>query len=427
MNRAERRKRKVRYISVFSGIEAATVAWEPLGWEPVAFCEIDAFPSAVLAHRFPNVPNLGDITKVDWRKYRGEIDIIVGGSPCQSFSVAGKREGLAGESGLMFEYIRAVQEIMPRYFIWENVPGALSSEKGAAFGQLLREMDALGYGLAWRILDAQFFNVAQRRERVFLVGCLGDPERAAEILFEQESLCWDYPSSREKRKSLAAAVERGVGSGCDCLTPWDCQSKRIYTKDAAWPSLYAGDGGRNQAVAYTLKIRGGCDGGGKGALVQDDMSATLSTSNAQTLFQPVMTQYGCEIAGTLMARHDSSPCTDRGQNVICIADDNAKAATDENMCGSLKVGGSAPIVTSDYIVRRLTPVECERLQGFPDGWTNIEWKGKNAPDGLRYKALGNSMAVPVMRWIGQRIDMADTLVRGTRFCTYEEEEGNDAD
>ena len=204
----------MKYISLFSGIEAASVAWEPLGWEPVAFCEIDAFPSAVLAHRFPEVPNIGDITKVDWREYHGSIDVVVGGSPCQSFSIAGKREGLAGESGLMFEYIRAVREIMPRYFVWENVPGALSCEKGAAFRQLLSEMDALGYGLAWRVLDAQFFGVAQRRRRVFLVGCLGDAERAAEILFEPESLSWDSPSSREKRKELAADAERGVGGSC---------------------------------------------------------------------------------------------------------------------------------------------------------------------------------------------------------------------
>lgn len=262
----------MKYISLFSGIEAATVAWEPLGWEPVAFCEIDEFPSAVLAYRFPNVPNLGDITKVDWSGYRGEVDLVVGGSPCQSFSIAGNREGLKGESCLMFEYIRAVREVMPRYFIWENVPGALSSEKGSAFGQLLREMDALGYGLAWRVLDAQFFGVAQRRERVFLVGCLGKAERAAEILFEQESLCWDSPSSREKRKELAADAERGVGGSC-----------------------------------FTLKIRSGCEGGGKGPLVQEDMSATLATHQDQTLFVPyTASSFGnyIEGIGTLRAAGD---------------------------------------------------------------------------------------------------------------------------
>ena len=230
----------MRYISLFSGIEAATVAWEPFGWEPVAFCEIDEFPSAVLEYRFPNVPNLGDITKVDWSDYVGSVDVIVGGSPCQSFSVAGKREGLRGESGLMFEYIRAVREVRPRWFIWENVPGALSSEKGAAFRQLLAEMDDLGYGLAWRVLDAQFFGVAQRRRRVFLVGSLGS-QRAAEVLFEPESLRWDHPSSREKRKELTrAASDCAQEGGGGCLTPWDIQSARVYSPDGVWPTLYAG-------------------------------------------------------------------------------------------------------------------------------------------------------------------------------------------
>ncbi len=174
---------KLKYISLFSGIEAASVAWGPLGWEPIAFSEIEPFPCALLDQRFPQVPNLGDITKIDWSSYSGKADVIVGGSPCQSFSIAGNREGLKGESGLMFEYIRAVREVLPRYFVWENVPGALSSEGGAAFAQLLREMDVIGYGLAWRVLDAQFFGVAQRRRRVFLVGCLGNAGRAAQILF----------------------------------------------------------------------------------------------------------------------------------------------------------------------------------------------------------------------------------------------------
>ena len=392
----------MKYISLFSGIEAATVAWEPLGWEAVAFSEIDPFPSAVLAQRFPNVPNLGDITKVDWSEYRGAVDVVVGGSPCQSFSIAGNREGLKGESGLMFEYIRAVREIMPRYFVWENVPGALSCEKGAAFGQLLSEMDDLGYGLAWRVLDAQFFGVAQRRRRVFLVGCLGDAERAAEILFEPESLSWDSPSSREKRKELAADAERGVGSsGGNCLTPWDCQSKRIYSPDGVWPTLYAAEkgAGRNQSVfyqqgsvgsyclqgnmigrtdengsqgdgtnedgeaqytlsathshavayciqgdiargahmgqngkgwsdtgecytlntmdvhaaAYTLKIRGGCDGGGKGPLIQEDVSATLATNQDQTLFQPANVLCLNDQVGSVMTVQEEIAPTLRAQ------------------------------------------------------------------------------------------------------------------
>ena len=166
----------VRYVSLFSGIEAATVAWEPLGWEPMAFAEIEPFPCAVLQERWPHVPNLGDVRAVDWKEFEeenGAVDVVVGGSPCQSFSIAGGREGLDGESRLMYEYIRAVQDIRPRWFLWENVPGVFSTDAGRAFGILLDAMAELGYGLAWRVLDAQFFGVAQRRRRVFLVGHLG--------------------------------------------------------------------------------------------------------------------------------------------------------------------------------------------------------------------------------------------------------------
>lgn len=356
----------MKYVSLFSGIEAASVAWDGLGWEPLCFAELDEFPSAVLAERFPDVPNVGDVTKVNWKRFKGKCDLVVGGSPCQSFSVAGKREGLHGESGLMFEYIRAVREIRPRWFLWENVPGALSSEGGEAFRQLLSEMDKLGYGLAWRVLDAQFFGVAQRRRRVFFVGHLGACP-PVEVLFEPESLRGDYPSSREKRQELAAATGRCASSAgfkysnwlasTGCLNPEDPQSKRIFTPDSCGPTL--------------------CSGTGKGMNIQP--------------------------------------------SVLCMADDNAKAAIDENMCGSLKVGGAAPMVmqhrrsvtdvmTGKMVVRRLTPNECELLQGFPDDWTKIGYKGKSAdecPDGPRYKAIGNSMAVPVMKWIGERIELSD--------------------
>lgn len=169
--------RRVRYVSLFSGVEAATLAWEPLGWEPMAFCEVDPFPCAVLAHRYPDVPNLGDVKEVDWREFadsNGRPDVVVGGSPCQSFSIAGDRTGLEGASGLMWEYVRAVQELRPRCLVWENVPGALSSTHGEDFRCLLSSLDDLGYGLAWRVLDAQFFGVAQRRRRLFVVGFPGD-------------------------------------------------------------------------------------------------------------------------------------------------------------------------------------------------------------------------------------------------------------
>ena len=263
----------MRYISVFSGIEAASVALDGLGWEPVCFCEIDPFPSAVLARRFPDVPNLGDITKVDWKEViaeHGPVDVVVGGSPCQSFSIAGGRESLAGESALCFEYWRAVRDIRPRWFLWENVPGVFSTRDNA-FGQFLGKMEELGYGMAWRTLDAQFFGVAQRRRRVFLVGCLGEGGAPAAVLFERESVSGNTQSSREKRQELARAVEerarsggfkfhQGAGAGGvgyeteqsptltadyhkpECLTPWDVQSKRIIGEDGVSPTLQSGAG-----------------------------------------------------------------------------------------------------------------------------------------------------------------------------------------
>lgn len=444
----------MRYVSVFSGIEAASVAFYDLGWEPMAFSEVDEFPCAVLAHRFPHVPNLGDIRKVDWKPYRGRVDLVVGGSPCQSFSIAGKREGLQGESGLMFEFIRCVREVRPRWFLWENVPGALSSERGAAFGQLLHELaDGGGYGCAWRVLDAQFFGVAQRRRRLFLVGRSGDGFReACQVLFEPDCVPGNSASSRAKRAELAARAGRGAQSagfgdpaatsggigyqpeqaqtlkagsnkastGCvisiaanqrgevrldggdgqtmgaipatrsgkrfqGVLTPWDVQSKRVYSQDACGPTLPSGtsegvniqpsvlcmaSGQANAEVGedvgttlsarqykdppITAVTRCGCEGGGKGALTSEDVSLTLSTRNEQSLFAP------------------------QGE--------------------------------PRYVVRRLTPVECERLQGFPDGWTQVPYRGRAAgecPDGPRYKAIGNSMAVPVMRWIGKRMQEVD--------------------
>ena len=365
----------MRYISVFSGIEAASVAWEPLGWEPVAFSEVDDFPSAVLEERFPDVPNLGDITKVDWSEYRGAVDLVVGGSPCQSFSIAGDRTGLDGASGLMWEYVRCVREIRPRWFVWENVPGALSSAKGEDFACLLRSMDELGYGLAWRVLDAQFFGVAQRRRRVFLVGSLGD-RRAADVLFEPESLRWDSPSSRAKREALATGAKRCAGFGYKVSQG----AGSIGFDYEVSPTLLACRNDASVLTAKTMQVRCGKPGGGKGALIQDDVSATLSTSNTQTLFQS-----------------------------ICMMGDHGKDAVDVGVAGTLTAHDAkgAPSVAIGYTVRRLTPTECERLQGFPDGWTDVTFRGNKAPDGRRYKAIGNSMAVPVMRWIGERIEMVE--------------------
>lgn len=398
----------MRYISLFSGIEAATVAWEPLGWEPVCFAELDPFPCAVLEHRYPDVPNVGDVTKVNWKKFKGKCDVVVGGSPCQSFSVAGKREGLSGESGLMFEYIRAVREVRPRWFLWENVPGALSSEGGEAFRQLLSEMDKLGYGLAWRILDAQFFGVAQRRRRVFLVGRLGACPPIG-VLIEPESMRGDLESSAKKRESLAEEAGRsprsagfkyhqGAGAGGVGAEP---EQSPTLTADWHNPAVYP----INEQIATRDKKlgRGTALGVGKAG---DPAFAIMANhphmvGDCRDLPQPITT-------ADLNANSSAAVAVDP---VICMADDNAKAAIDEDMCGSLKVGGSAPsIAQGRMVVRRLTPMECERLQGFQDDWTKVPYRGKPAeecPDGPRYKAIGNSFAVPVVRWIGERIAMAD--------------------
>lgn len=830
----------MKYVSIFSGIEAATVAWQPLGWEPLAFSEIDPFPSTVLQHHYPDIPNLGDITKIDWNPYKGQADLVVGGSPCfpagtliltsehlkpieeikvgdmvlthrnrwrrvtatgskiadtivlrgngvpslectpnhpfyartrvhresgygyeykqewipatdmvgrqwlnmnaateplpvpalpdgvsltepflrligtwlslgqssslpafrfdsrsinrwvmkqfggkekhipswvyglsenlrisllegyfqrngfsplrstmlrnellvgmkilaagagyrssilyeenpsihstgtyrikfntspidsddfdddgywgrvnektvgrsnvlvynleveddhsyvaagiavhncQSFSVAGKREGLAGASGLMFEYIRAVRELRPRWFVWENVPGAFTSERGEAYRQLLSEMDALGYGLAWRVLDAQFFGVAQRRERVFLVGSLGTM-RCAEVLFERESLSWNHQSSRQKRQALTEEAQERVGEAdhdSGCLNPGETQSRRVYPASGVYPTLSTREkSGQNQEsvftqfgddVAGTLTSRydsSPCvdrganvvvderdkvflcqtaQTGSNGKLVkQDDVMNTLDRTNSTAVaaldFNPTdarLRYANDDVSQTLTARagtggnqvplvqvqplvfNPNAGITEKGggftlsedvtptlktdhnpavafasnqrdevrelevagalaaqpgikqQTYICRADGQANAMTSvdmaptltshakkdppliypaedligedaliqRDMSATLSTHNTQTLITGgrekrSLTVRRLTPRECERLQGFPDDYTDIPYRNKeHAPDGPRYRALGNSMAVPVMRWIGERIRMVE--------------------
>ena len=453
----------MRYASLFSGVEAATLAWGPLGWEPACFAEVDPFPCAVLAERFPGVPNLGDVTKVDWSSI-GTVDVVVGGSPCQSFSVAGRREGLGGESGLMFEYIRAVRDLRPRWFVWENVPGVHSIDGGRAFATLLDEMAQLGYDCAWRVLDAQFFGVAQRRRRVFLVGRLGGGGRAAAVLFERDSVRGNTVPSREKRSELAARARRraqvaafkysaGSSAGSVGLT-----EEASVTLDTSWhaPAVFGfaqngrdevrtvGDGtlsafpGAKRTTYVCELAHSKSNGLGVG---ESDTAPTLGTS-----LSTAVCQYG-DVAGALTARHDSSPCADRGMSVVCVSDGQANAPASSEVCGTVSAhsrkdapvlavrmregkpgGGKGPLVQDDVsgtlatgndqsllegsAVRRLTPRECERLQGFPDDWTRVPYRGKPAgecPDGPRYKAIGNSMAVPVMRWIGERIEFVEGL------------------
>ena len=304
----------MRFVSLFSGIEAASVAWMPLGWEAVAFAEIEPFPCAVLAQRFPDVPNLGDVTKIDWSEFLaryGAVDLVCGGSPCQSFSVAGGRESLDGESRLMFEYIRAVRELRPRWFVWENVPGVLNT-KDDAFGCLLDQMDESGYSTAWRVLDAQFFGVAQRRRRVWAVGAsrdaFGDTAagRAAAVLFERESVRGNTQSSKQKRQELAADAASRSRSYC------------LQGDIARGAHLGQNGIGYQRETAYTLNTMD---------TPAVCMQSTQTNASIDYEMQPTMTA----------SQYKDPP-------LICVGSEQANAAINNELCATLDHGNNHPLI-----------------------------------------------------------------------------------
>lgn len=404
---------KKRYISLFSGIEAASVAWQPFGWEALAFSEIEKFPSDLLSIRFPSVENKGDIQLVDWRKYHGATDIVIGGSPCQSFSVAGLRRGLLDPRGnLMLSYLRAVREIRPTWTIWENVPGVLSIDGGRAFATLLKGMEECGFGVAYKVCDAQFHGVAQRRRRVFVVGCAGGQwQRAAAVLFDSESLSWNFKTSREARETLARASGDGAA--------YAIAGNIIGRKDGC-----GGNGlGIQEEVSYTLTTN---DKHSVAVLPFDTTQITSKSNRSNPKFgdpchtllagahpPTVFLSSGKDVVGTLCAsdcKGVSNQYVNDGK-LICIAPTfpkrpNQQLATNSTELSYALTTGSPPSVCT-RCVRRLTPVECERLQGFPDNYTDIYEK---TPDTPRYKALGNSMAVPVIKWLGRRIATVERIV-----------------
>ena len=437
----------MRYLSVCSGIEAASVAWESLGWTPVAFAEIERFPSQVLAHHFPGVPNLGDMTKFrEWDIDRGTVDLIVGGTPCQSFSVAGLRKGLEDPRGnLALTFLGMVDHFKPEWVIWENVPGVLSSSGGRDFGSFLGALGQLGYGFAYRVLDAQYFGVPQRRRRVFVVAhSSGDSRRAAEVLFEPESLRGNPPKSRASGQETAQCLTTGTGCRYDpnteTLIPVLYQNnqtdarlkeepKTCQTVIARW-----GTGGGNtplvgQPVMYS--VREDAKANTFSAVESEVANCIQSTQPATTSHHAInyvvesfaQNQLGelrtSPIASTLGTNSNASgrntPMIIQPAHTFKIRGLGHYTGTNGGIAKP-GTGGSGymgqdekayTIATSQdqhlmqgMAVRRLTPTECERLQGFPDGWTDIL---PTTPDGPRYKAIGNSMAVPVMRWIGSRI------------------------
>jgi DNA (cytosine-5)-methyltransferase 1 len=368
----------MKYGSVCSGVEAATAAWHPLGWEPQWFSEIDKFPSAVLAHHYPDVPNLGDMTEFkEWPN--DPIDLLVGGTPCQSFSVAGLRKGLDDPRGnLMLTYLAIAERYQPRWLVWENVPGVLSSNRGRDFGTFLAALGQIGYGFAYRVLDAQYFGVAQRRRRVFVVGYLGDWRRAAAVLFERESLSGHPAPSREARQEVAPTVTQGAPFSRTGNERVECEELVAKCLTARG----AGAGNLDPETSNMLPIAFGAqNSASQGDSVSTEVTPTLDKSKTPAVAVDVYNQ------------------TIDGQT----------AATLTKACGGVNSSGPKVMQPS---VRRLTPVECERLQGFPDDYTQIAWRNKAAedcPDGPRYKAMGNSMAVPVMRWIGERIQMVEEM------------------
>jgi DNA (cytosine-5)-methyltransferase 1 len=415
---------RLRYLSVCSGIEAATVAWQPLGWKAAAFSEIEAFPRAVLTHHYPDTLLHGDFTTIGADDY-GPIDLLVGGTPCQSFSVAGLRGGLGDDRGnLALEYLRLADRKRPRWLVWENVPGVLSSNGGRDFGSILGGLVELGYGFAYRVLDAQFFGVPQRRRRIFVVGHLGDWRCAAAVLFERHSLSGHPPPRRSSRQGASSPAARSVA---------------IRGRDGT-PQAELGDEVANALVTPN----GGRGGIGVGAVLEP-ASFNWQASGKQTSlgWKPETGAVDTLHAGQVQAIALQSVNTPREkkQNGLGVSEDGAMyslTARDEHaVCihhdalardGLSKAGGrdagkgwiddgtsynliaTAPhAVSADSVLRRLTPRECERLQGFPDDYTLVPYRGKPAADGPRYKALGNSMAVPVMRWIGERITLVDAI------------------
>ena len=418
----------MRYGSLCSGIEAASVAWEPLGWQPAWFAEIEPFPCSVLSHHWPHVPNHGDMTQLVGKILNGSVeapDVLVGGTPCQAFSVAGLRGSLDDERGNLtlvlirildaIDFIRARNGQPPCILVWENVPGVLNT-KDNAFGCFLGGLAGENLPLepagkkwtnagavlgptreiAWRVLDAQFFGVPQRRRRIFAVAS-ARAIRPAEILFERQGQAGHPAAGSEAGQDPAAFVESSFGA---------------YKQSTVCGTVRASEGAV-QGGSETLLA---CRMRGFGDYIQDNTAGTVKARDHKDATDLIVVhgrQDPCtsDKAFTLDCQHSGNT------NIVCINGNiiskDPNGTSGGNGMGAIQDGTAYTLTATDrhavsdgLQVRRLTPTECERLQGFPDNHTQIPWRGKPAadcPDGPRYKAIGNSMAVPVMRWIGRKI------------------------
>jgi DNA (cytosine-5)-methyltransferase 1 len=407
----------MNYLSVCSGIEAATVAWHDLGWNPVGFSEIEKFPSEVLAHHYPNVTNFGDMTKYKEWNINDTVGLLVGGTPCQSFSVAGLRKGLDDPRGnLALTYIGILDKFRPKWCLWENVPGVLSSNKGRDFGSFLGALGELGYGWAYRVLDAQYFGVPQRRRRVFVVGCFGDWESAAKVLFEPESLRRDIKKGRSKKQETTAFTPSSFGQ---------------YSEGVGTIRANGGDLGGGSETLYVPKIANclqttcddysRADGFNMIAFENSRRDGVRVFGDVSNTLQSFMGTGGGNVPCVALAENTIGRQPKNGGNGDGFTENGPMYTLNATGVHGIAIGSSEisgtlranpgsgwrsngtpveAVAIQNMAVRKLTTIECERLQGFPDNYTNIK---ENCPDGPRYKALGNSMAVPVMRWIGKRI------------------------
>ena len=479
----------MRFGSVCSGIEAASVAWAPLGWKAAWFSEIEPFPCEVLKHHFPDVTNMGDMTLLPGRIASGEVeppDMLCGGTPCQAFSYAGKRRSLddyRGNLSLTFcdiadsiDHVRTICGDEPCIVFWENVPGVLSTKDnafGCFLGQLVGADAPLSSGsarwpcagvvagpkrkAAWRVLDAQHFGVPQRRRRVFVVASARERVDPAEILFERKGVCGDSEKGGSQRQDAAAftlgsfaqyregvgtlkAQGGDIGGGSETLivgtlTAQDAEKQFANNQAAdtgtlvAEPSVYdmthACDVIRESELSPTLQARMGT-GGNQIPLVLSENGSDRTVCVGIT--PPLKTTTPCYcLAENTIGREPKN-----GGNGLGVSEDLGFTLNATGVHGVLAPcyclndhGGERidveldrtctlraethrheQIVVNLSHVRRLTPVECERLQGFPANWTQIPYRGKtkeNCPDAPRYKAIGNSWAVPVVRWIGNRM------------------------
>lgn len=459
----------MKFLSVCSGISAASCAWRPLGWESVGFFEVGPYPSAILAHHYPNTPNYGDLTKHhEHFTASTRFDVLEGGTPCQGFSIAGLRKGMDDpRSQLAYHFVEIAARHRPRWLVWENVPGVFSSAGGADFAAFLgaltgRELSvpvggwsnsghaegiSSAYGVAWRVLDAQFAGVPQRRRRVFVVGYLGDWKRAAAVLFEWAGLRGDPAPSREARERIAPTLSASAKGGGGLGTDFDLDGGLIHDVSPSVTSKWAkGSGGPSGdecqnllAVSPPLTTNPYGDHESREGLLVPETTHALTGEGFDA------SEDGSGRGTPLLPV--AFDCKASGQIAVAFAQNTRDEVREMDVAGAL--AAQPGMKQQSYLrqgmaVRRLTPLECERLQGFPDGYTQLpKWNGwravdededveelqsrgfrvrvskatgaarVNDPDGPRYKALGNSMAVPVMRWIGERIVFVEELEGGT--------------